>query len=79
MLYFTISYNIVSSSFIDRQSTITEYSDFPRKMIIEHSMIPEGIIIFFFLRDSLFAFTKKKKDQPFNRKKTRVNQLSEGK
>jgi len=39
----------------------------------------EGIVIFFFYAITPFPFTKKKKDQPFNRKKTRVNHLSEGK
>jgi len=47
--------------------------------MIEHSMKSEEIVIFSFLCDYPFSFTKKKKDQHFNRKKTRENHLSEGK
>jgi len=54
-------------------------SDNQGKPMIEHSMKSEEIVIFSFLCDYPFSFTKKKKDQHFNRKKTRENHLSEGK
>jgi hypothetical protein len=79
-----ISYNIVSFSTEDWRSMIKKCSDFQAELIFEYSLKSEGIVIFFLLNFriyaiTLFPFTQKKKDQPFNRKKTTVNHLSEEK
>jgi hypothetical protein len=58
---------------------IKKCSDFQAELIFEYSLKSEGIVIFFLYAITPFPFTQKKKDQPFNRKKTTVNHLSEEK
>jgi hypothetical protein len=59
-----------------------EYSDDQGKMMIEHPMRSEedwrNHYFFQFYVITFFFFTKEKKDQHFNRKKTRENHLCEG-
>jgi len=58
---------------------IKKCSDFQAELIFEYSLRLVGFVIFFLYAITPFPFIQKKKDQPFNRKKTTVNHLSEEK
>ena len=56
-----------------------KYSDDQGKMMIEHPIDRKKSLFFPIICNYLFSlFTKEKKDQHFNRKKTRENHLYEG-